>query len=421
MPPVPPKDTTRLSAMDFTKHRVNLDELVLLEASGKRVTMTGKVRPAAGRRGAEGEGGGRKPVRPLPPLPADSPWRVDGRKFPRGAGRAAALRFCLQYAVLAPSSHNSQPWRFAVKDDVCELRADRTRALPVADPADRELTISCGAALLHLRLALRRFGFAEKTTLLPVKADPDLLARVKVGREGPEQDEDDAAAFRAILDRRTNRLPYQARPVPAAVLKELEDLARQAGATLHVVTGDVPRQAMAKLIAEADTVQFASAAFRRELALWMHHNRSQHKDGVPGAAMGMSELASLVAPLVVRTFDVGGGRAARDEQLALGSPVLAILGTPGDAPRDWLHAGVALAAVVLRATALGVAHSYLNQPVEVPSLRPRLSTFADAVGHAQLVLRLGYPEQPVAHTPRRSVEDVLIHEPIPTPPRRRPI
>ncbi|WP_229440580.1 hypothetical protein [Massilia sp. BSC265] len=55
--------------------------------------------------------------------------------------------------MLAPSSHNTQPWLFRMAESSIDLFADRTRALPVNDPDDRELTISCGCALMHLRIA----------------------------------------------------------------------------------------------------------------------------------------------------------------------------------------------------------------------------------------------------------------------------
>jgi hypothetical protein len=49
-----------------------------------------------------------------------------------------------------------------------------------------------------------------------------------------------------------------------------------------------------------------------------------------------------VAPMVVRSFDMGHGVAAHDRQLANESPVLAALFTASDGPGDWLAAGLAL-------------------------------------------------------------------------------
>src|ERR1700756_4281350 len=96
-----------------------------------------------------------------------SAWELDEQLFSASVSLERQLLFALQYAVLAPSNHNAQPWRFTIDDDTIEVCADRTRALPVVDPFDRELLISCGAALLNLRVALSHFGLAYAITLFP--------------------------------------------------------------------------------------------------------------------------------------------------------------------------------------------------------------------------------------------------------------
>jgi nitroreductase len=114
------------------------------------------------------------------PTISSTAWEIDPSRLPPLAGVEAKLRFALQYAVLAPSSHNSQPWHFIVDGDSVMLCADRTRALPVVDPFDRELIISCGAVLFNLRVALQRFGLGYSIRLFPVEVDPDVLAHVRV-------------------------------------------------------------------------------------------------------------------------------------------------------------------------------------------------------------------------------------------------
>ena len=59
--------------------------------------------------------------------------------------------------------------------------ADRSRALPVVDPDDRELLMSCGAALFTCATAIRHYGFEDEVELLPRDDDPDLLARIGLG------------------------------------------------------------------------------------------------------------------------------------------------------------------------------------------------------------------------------------------------
>ncbi len=142
---------------------------------------------------------------------------------------AEALRTAVAWAILAPSGHNTQPWRFRIAEHTGDLRADRARALRVADPQDRELTISCGAALFHLRLALRSTGITPMVDLLPDERDPDLLARVRAGAPASPPAEEDAL-FAAIPRRRTNRHRYEPRPVPGEVATGMQDAVSAEGA-----------------------------------------------------------------------------------------------------------------------------------------------------------------------------------------------
>lgn len=328
------------------------------------------------------------------------------REFPEDGLPVEQLAFLLRHAVKAPSSHNSQPWLFTVGGDSVELHADRTRALPVTDHDDRELVISCGAALFSLRAAIRHYGYAERVDVFPDDGDPDLLARVELGPPRPPT-QAEKHLFWAIAKRRTNRHPFELRPVPSELLAELVRAARGEGAWLRVVE-DGTRGELADLVAEADRRQFADPRFRRELASWIHGRRSLAGDGMPAHELELPIPVPPLRPLVVRTFDLGKGVAAHDRKIADGSPVLAVLGTDADTPHDWLAAGQALDAVLLRAAQDEVSASFLNQPVEVEGLRAAVSAIVGG-GVPQLVLRLGYGPltQP---TPRRPLSEVVTLE-----------
>jgi nitroreductase len=333
----------------------------------------------------------------------DDPWKVSEQGFPRSGEPEEKLRFMLNYAVLAPSGHNTQPWLFKRGDEEVELRADRTRGLPVVDPEDRALLMSCGAALFYLRVAMKHFGYEDEVEVLPDPHDPDLLARVHLGPDRAETEEE-RMLFQAIPKRRSNRGPFEDKQVPGKLLSALQAAAWEEGAWLHLVLDKDAKHAIAELIAEGDHIQLADRRFRRELASWVHPNRTRSRDGMPGFAFGFGDLMSLAGPFVIRTFDTGKGQAAKDRQLAEGSPVLAILGTEGEAPPEWLAAGQALARVLLRARAEGVWASFLNQPIEVAELRPRLRDAIGVDGYPQLLFRMGYGSE-VKPTPRRPVEE----------------
>ncbi|PWS37878.1 nitroreductase [Falsiroseomonas bella] len=336
----------------------------------------------------------------------EDPWAVDPAVFAGFAEPASRLRFLLAYAVLAPSGHNTQPWRFRLRDDATlEMLADRSRALPVVDPDDRELTISCGAALGNLRCAAAGLGEALAVEVLPDPADRDLMARIHALGPCPPA-VGSAPLLRAVTARRTSRQVYDPDPVPEPLrLAAISAAEREGDARLHWVEARRERHALALLIAEGDRAQMGDPAFRGELATWIRSRHSARRDGLSAAGFGMPDLLSGVAAMVLRRFDIGNGQAAHDSTLAEGAPALAVLATPGDTPRDWMAAGEALERLLLALTAGGLTASYLNQPIEVPWLRPRV---AEAVGAAmpQVLLRIGRGPKP-APSARRPVHEVL--------------
>jgi hypothetical protein len=333
------------------------------------------------------------------------PWAEAIDEFPLTGTAEEKFRAALHHAVLAPSSHNAQPWLFRLEGADLLLLADRTRALPVVDPEDRELIISCGVALRFLRVALAHFAQGALVTVLPVTSDPDVLARVTL-TEPETPGELDHVLFRAIRERRTNRFPFRPERVPESLLGRARTQCEREGAWLQTLVGEEDRLALADLIAEGDRAQLADRRFRRELAAWVHRNRTTSRDGMPGYAHGIGSLTSEVGPLIIRTFDIGDGRAARDRELALGSPALAVLWTEDDTLTSWFRAGQGLGGALLSLQADGLSVSYLNQPIELPDLRERVRDILGREGSPQLILRLGYGRQ-VRPTPRRPVDEVF--------------
>jgi hypothetical protein len=313
----------------------------------------------------------------------------------------------IEAAIQAPSGHNTQPWAFRVGDDAVELLADRTRALPVVDPFDRELVMSCGAALFNLRVALSHLGHAPEVELLPDPANPDVLARVRLDSAcGPDREE--AGLFRAIELRLTNRMPFGEQAIAPDLVGALERAVASERCWLSVCETDAQRTAVADLIAEGDRIQMADPRFRRELAAWVHPNFSSSTDGMRGYGFGFGNLMSLAGPLVIRTFDSGKRQAAKDREIAIHSPVLAVVGTAEDSPAAWLAAGQGLQRLLLLAADSGIAGSFLNQPIEVESLRPKVAPLFGRDGLPQIILRLGHPTVVPARAPRRPLRDVLI-------------
>lgn len=332
-------------------------------------------------------------------------WEINAAEFPAEGSAGERLKFLLRYAILAPSTHNTQPWLFSISNDRLDLYADRSRGLRVTDPNDRQLIISCGCALLNLRVAMLHHGFAGDVRILPDPLDPDLLASVRLGQPAFPPDANERL-FDAIPKRRTNRQLFRDDPLPPDLLSALQQAASREKAWLHLVESDQERATVADLIAEGDRHQWAMKRFRLELAAWTHPNTSPAGDGIPNYAMNTGDLLSVAGPMIIRTFDLGDGQAAKDRDIARFSPGLVILGTTEENEAAWLAAGQALQRVLLLARAHHVYASYLNQPIEVPALAPKLCAAIGRRDYPQIILRMGFGPH-VNPTPRRTVAELM--------------
>jgi hypothetical protein len=335
-----------------------------------------------------------------------NPWDVSERDFPTTGPIDRQLRFLLNYAVLAPSKHNTQPWLFQVERNTVELYADRTRVLSVVDANGRELVMSCGATLANLLVALRSFGFSWTMERPESPGANNLLARLTV-EKGVEPTEEERKLFFAIPQRRTNRRAFTSRGVPVSQLNKLEKIAGEAGTSLHMMWDDGQRAELANLVLTADQTLWADQQFRHELAEWVHLNESNSPDGIPAYALGKVDTTSSLAPLVTRSLGDLSEEDSKAQQRLVKPPVLAVLSTVADRWSDWLSAGLALENILLHARLAGIWASFFSQPTEVPTLRQALRHLLGRTDFPQIVLRLGYATR-VQPTPRRSVDDVLM-------------
>lgn len=246
------------------------------------------------------------------------------------AGRA--LTEAVLAALDAPSILNTQPWRWRIDGDTAQLRADRSRQLATIDPDGRLLTLSCGAALHHVRVALAADGVAAEVAYLPDGDDPDLLATVHPAG-AVERGAQAQRLRRAMSIRRTDRRPFADQDVPEAALDRLRAAAAAAGADLHLVR---PRDQVDVVVAagHAADVEREDPAYRAELAAWV---RDGAADGVPP----QTAAAGGPRPVPIRDFTgtaepasvyAGGEVADRHARYA-------VLVTGGDLARDWIAAG----------------------------------------------------------------------------------
>jgi nitroreductase len=314
---------------------------------------------------------------------------------------ARDVRHALELAVRAPSLHNSQPWKWRYDDHVVELYANFKRWLPATDTATRDLVLSCGAALHHLRLALAAAGIAASVDRRTRPGALDHLATLRLQKGPAAQAVLRMAAM--INRRRTDRRRYGDWPVPDVFLEELQTCAAREGAVLRVLDRAGDRAAVVEALRDAAREQEVVSNYMIETTLWS--GRRAGYDGIPPA--NLLADAEGTGDGLARRFEPG---SIDQEEVGPDCAVLLVLGTASDDPVSRLRAGEALSAVLLHAADVGLATCPLSQPLEVSST---YCVLRDEVlgGHLapQVLIRVGWapPAAPLPPTPRRPLDDVI--------------
>jgi hypothetical protein len=310
----------------------------------------------------------------------------------------------VRYATLAASGHNTQPWKFAIRQDGIEIHPDYGRRLPVVDPENRELWISLGCALENLLLAARAAGYTPEIAY----PNGDEMIRVRLAPDAPQT----SPLFDAIPLRQTTRSMYDGRSLPPADLDTLQSLPRETAVSLRFLSTPAEMETAVGYVHAGNLRQYADHAFVDELIAWLRFNKKEAmaaQDGLYSRCSG-----NPAVPRWLGRMFVGGTKpqqqADADAEKLRSSAGAVVIATDTDDKAAWVRAGQLYERLTLQMTALNIMSALLNQPIEVVELRGQ---FQGAIGlgdsQPQLLVRYGYAEA-LPRSLRRPVADILISQ-----------
>lgn len=324
------------------------------------------------------------------------------RPFERNVTLSAQMRELIRYATLAANGHNTQPWQFALKEDVIEIHPDYTRRLPVVDPHDRELWISLGCALENLLVAARATGYAAEVTY-PEAAN---YIHIRLTADTPQN----SRLFEAIERRQNTRSEYDGQPIKVADLDDVQSLPLEPGVALRYVLNPIELETVLDYVHQGNLRQYADKAFLDELIDWLRFNKKDalaSRDGLFSGCSGNPEVPGWLG----RMFVAGAKpqqQADADTRKLRSSPGTVVIASESDDKVAWIRTGQVYERLALKLTALNIKSAFLNQPIEVAELR---SQFQSAIGLGasapQLLIRFGYAA-PMPQSLRRPVEQVIM-------------
>lgn len=315
----------------------------------------------------------------------------------------ATLAAVVQLACRAPSVHNSQPWRLVAQDGELRVFLAPHRVPHATDVGGREGVISCGALIDHLRVAAAAAGWRADIARFPNPNDLEHLATIGFHHSGFVGAADRARAD-AILQRRTDRLPFAAPASWAFLEPVLQTTVDTDKATLRVLSESArPQLAEASRLTEA--LRRYDNSYHAELSWWTAP--FEVSDGIPYSSLASASERSRVD--VAREFP-SDSHPDRRPGLDRDRSVIAVLCTDGDGRREALGCGEVLSDVLLEATMAGLATCTLTHMTELEASRAIIRALVGDSGDPQVLIRIGQvpalAEQPPA-TPRRPLAEVL--------------
>ena len=330
---------------------------------------------------------------------AERIWRGS---TPIGIESPALARELVRCATLAPSSHNTQCWKFAIDDKRITILPDLSRRCPAVDPDDHHLFVSLGCAAENLVQSALAYGLhAEPSFEAGINAIHVSLAPT-AARATP--------LFKAIASRQSTRGDYDGTAISTDELALLERAANSEGVRMLLLTDRPSIERVLAYVIQANTAQMADAAFVKELRIWIRFNGAEAArtgDGLYSAASGNPTVPTWLGDLAFRwVFTAAGENDKYARQVRSSAGIAVFIGKAAD-KTHWVEVGRAYERFALQATALGIRNAFLNQPVEVATVRPQ---FASALGYAgqrpDLVVRFGRGKA-LPPSLRRPVQDVM--------------
>jgi len=319
-----------------------------------------------------------------------APMRVDPSKLE-----------LVRFATLAANSHNTQPWKFSIKEKSISIAPDYARRCPIVDPDDHHLFVSLGCATENLMHAAAATGLGSNpvfendvVTIVFEKAPPI-----------------SSPLFEAIPRRQSTRAVYDGKPVSPDDLRLLEQAGIDDGVAVLIITDRTRMAKVTEYVVRGNASQMQDKAFMKELKAWLRFSEADAvatMDGLFSRASGNPALPSWLArPLLNFVYTESGENDKYRTQID-SSAGIAVFTSELNNKNHWVAAGRACQRFALQATFLGLKYAFINQPVEVPNLRNELSSYLGLAGRRpDIVVRFGNgPELPKSL--RRPPEQLIL-------------
>lgn len=342
--------------------------------------------------------------------------------------------FLLNYAVLAPSIYNSQPWLFKINENKCLILRDPKVKTSEEGLSERNLYISLGCALENLIIAAKYFGVFEKLEYV-LDREKHSIAEISFAFKNKsfgivESKPLDLAGDKPLLNKEYEKLvdfmpsrqnargTFKSETIPSDILYRLSMfslLQEFEGLRVDFITNQEQIASLGKLTRDGVKLAHRNKAFRKKMAECVCSSYSKRKDGLPGYALKIPSIFSLIIPHLITFINLGSLFAKLDFKSFRGVSVVCVLGVNENASaspennniKKWVGVGRLAERLFLEFAARGYDTSIFSAAVQVGELYKEVQKVVGMTERPQLIFCIGHISRGHRFTPRHEISDKL--------------
>ena len=333
-------------------------------------------------------------------------WSIKTDDFYALKSESEKLNFLLKFAVLAPSSHNTQPWAFLVTDNTINVYREIDRSLPVADINDRQLFLSIGCAVENIVIAAEFYGYKCEIEKINSDINPDFCVKIKLNYSNHIQKKLDFQ-IQSLIKRKTNRGKFRNEKISENLKQDIKGF-EKSNVQIHIIDNATTIEKLGNIAISSSIDSMINSNFRKELSHHLKHNLTGSKYGMPGFTLGVPTLPSFILPKLMRHLNLEKASQKQNKILfEKHTPHVVVIATNSDLRNDWLEAGRIFERIAIVCEKEKISLSPWGAPIEIGIYYKKIQELLETGFRPQLFFRMGYSLKDVKHSPRFSSEEVL--------------
>ena len=335
-------------------------------------------------------------------------WSIPEENFPYKAVLRTQIEFLLGYAILAPSTFNSQPWKCSFLDNKLQVFLDTSRMPRKSDKTGRFAYMSIGCFIENLLISAHYFGLSYKLSLELI-TEGNMIHIATISFSGKtEATSNEKLLFKSIPKRVTNRSLYLSKTVPEDILKSIIQMTND---DQKVALFDKKfTEAICDISSKADFRIWSDNEFRKEHVGWVRNNLTKLYDGMPAYGVGIRTIPSFFAKPIILSRIFPKIQASKNIKSLKSTQNYAMI-LSDSSPIQIVKVGMLFERISLYLTSIGLSAAPMGQFIEDHVAQESLkeTVAPKETKMPQLFFRIGYPSKKTPHSPRIPVKNILLN------------